>query len=186
MRTGQREAKGGVIDGGIEPSGGRVARLTGCGETSGSVRGIGGGLVVLQMAAFASCGSARKTTVDMTRIAGHGDVRAIERKMREGVVVKLGVKPAACIHGMTQRAIQREVCRLVGRILGVDKVSAMAGNAICAQAGVDSGGSAWMAAFASHMRVRSNKGKASVVLRIADARYRYPTFDGMALITVRA
>jgi len=94
MRAGERETGHGVvIKARAGPSGSRVAVLAGGREAGLDVIGIGGAVEIRQVAADAGLRRARESPVDVAGTARDAHVRAGQRKLREGVVIKRRARP---------------------------------------------------------------------------------------------
>lgn len=153
VRTGQREACLGVIEGGIRPRCGSVAALAGLRHARLYVIRVVGSLVVLEVAGHAGGISQVVVPVDMTLRTLGSDVRSGQRKTGLGVV-KRGVGPRGRI--VTGSAGGRNSGL---RVIGVGralKVFHVARNAIRGSAGKLS---IHVALVAADGHVRPGKGK---------------------------
>jgi len=96
-----------------------VAHLAVRRETRGPMRRVRRRLIILQVAPLASRRRARKPSIDVARVASDRNVRAVERKIPKPSVVEPNVQPAARVHRMALRAIERKTRRVVRRVLRV-------------------------------------------------------------------
>ena len=86
VRPGQREPCGVVIEVGRSPRGGRMADLALLGVARLDMVGIGGGVVVVQVAGDASCAETGISAADVAVGADDRDVRPGQREAGAGVV----------------------------------------------------------------------------------------------------
>ena len=121
-----------MIDFRIEPRCRGVALVAASREFGHDVRRIRGGLKILHVATFASGGGAHKLAIDVAGVARYADMRAIERKVSESVVVEFSAHPTAGIDRVASRAIQGEVGGLMRWILRPHEIIPMACNTFSA------------------------------------------------------
>lgn len=125
--AGQWEFGLAVIEGSPGPGRRVMALRAGGREADGRVRRT---VRFIEVSLVASVAARRQragvVVVHVTGCAGHGHVRAGQRKFR-GVVIERGPSPAR--RGVAKRAIGRESAGNVGRVRGSVEVGLMAGNA---------------------------------------------------------
>ncbi len=171
-----------VIECGIGPVGGRVARGAVTRQTELHVRRIIAVEVVGGVAGVALSGRAREDIIDVARGAGQGGVRTRKSVARVFQVVKLGVEPA--VHAMTAlaRSGQAELHVIDDRR---EEVLLMAGVTGCGQAGELPHSGLLVALFALHQGMRSHQREAVLVV-LNGLQRSLPTGHGMATCAVGA
>jgi len=178
VRPGQRERRLGMIKTSVAPICGAMALFASLRDSVGRVLGIGGGLEGRQVARDALRGQAHEHAAGMALRALRAHVRAGERKLGHGVVIKLCTHPGdGAVAGGT---FLRKTGGAMRRVLGTVKVLQMATHASGTSTGENVVG---VASRAFQLGVRSSQRKARelemVKLRAEPAVHR------MALLAVR-
>ena len=130
VRIGQRETRGGMVERRVQPGGRVMAGLAGLREVRGDVVGVGGALLVLQMARHARRGGQVVVVVDVAVGAdsrGH-KVQPGEREPRGGVVERRVQPGGRVVAGLTGLGEIRGDVVGVGGALIVLQVAGHAGR----------------------------------------------------------
>ena len=120
VRARQRETGGGMVEAGAVPRGGGMALLAGCREAALHVARIGGAVEILHVARGAIGRRSDVLSVNVALRAGHRDVRAGQREVRELAVIESGRIP--CVGVVADLARSRETGLGVRRIVGLVEV----------------------------------------------------------------
>ena len=182
MRAGQREAAQIVIECRVLPTCSGVAAIACGGELTGQMVGVRGPIVVGQVAPAALHRQGGREAAGMTLHAFQTGVRSRQGERRELCVVELRAEPD--IYAVAGLAGDREIGgRMVQRLGGLI-VLKMAGDALRAQAGIDTRCRAMMAIVASRHRVGADQREAVAVF--LNRRYRHvPPAHRVTAVAVR-